>query len=324
MNKNSLKTSLTKLPTSALWILRLVLTRPLRTYFRFSPFRFGKEFLWNQLSAHLWWLETIVCAKSVFGSTLRVDARDIVGRYIYYFGVWEPNLTRWITQGLKPGDTFIDVGSNIGYFTLLASKLVGTQGKVIAVEALPQTFHVLEHNLRVNSVSNVRAANIAAWHQEEELEIYTQPESPSGTTTLIPEWATQWNLKPVLKVSAKPLSDILSPDEIRSARMIKIDVEGAEWNVLMGLASALQESRSDLEIIMEVAPALLESQGKSSKELVDFFAGFGFFPYRLANDYSAISYFSSRTYGRPERLYQIPTTADQTDVIFSRKDADSL
>lgn len=324
MNKDTLKIRMSNLPTGVLWVLRLILIRPLRTYFRFVPFSFGKKFLWKHVGEHLWWLETIVYAKSVFGSKLRLDARDIVGRYIYYFGTWEPNLTQWITQGLKPGDTFIDVGSNIGYFTLLASKLVGTQGNVVAIEALPQTFHVLEQNLRMNSVTNVRSANVAAWHREEQLEIFTQPESPSGTTTLISEWATQWNLKPVFKVPAKPLSAILTPDEAKTARMIKVDVEGAEWNVIMGLATVLKDSRNDLEIIMEIAPALLESQGKSAKELLEFFAGFGFYPYHLENDYSAVAYFTDQFPCRPKRLHQIPTNADQTDVIFSQKNAESL
>src|ERR1019366_3290126 len=99
--------------------------------------RLGKRTVWDLLSPHLWWLERFVQAETVFGCTLYVDTRETGGRYIYYFGIWEPNLTRWIQERLSPDDTFIDVGANIGYYSLLAAKL-GSQ--VVAIEAAPRTF----------------------------------------------------------------------------------------------------------------------------------------------------------------------------------------
>src|SRR2546429_7961962 len=89
------------------------------------------------------------------------STRDILQQYIYYFGVWEPNLTRWIAQRLAPGDTFIDGGANIGYFTLLASKLVRDSGAGVAIEASPATFDALQRNLARNRARNGGAGNAA-------------------------------------------------------------------------------------------------------------------------------------------------------------------
>src|SRR5260370_24440864 len=156
--KRALKTS----PKSVKRMVRRVLIPPLRAYFRFTPSCFGKTALWNNFVAHLWWLESPVTAKTVFGNTVYVDAGDISGRYIYYFGVWEPNLTEWIRQPLRTGDTFIEVCANIGYYPLFASALVATSGKAVANQALPQICAILDHNLQVNAECNSRPVHVAS------------------------------------------------------------------------------------------------------------------------------------------------------------------
>jgi len=304
--------------------LRLLLILPLRTYFRYGPRRFGKKVLWKYIAAHLWWLESRATAQTEFGSTLRLDAHDLVGRYIYYFGVWEPNLTSWITERLLPGDGFIDVGANIGYYSLLASRLVGDCGKVVAVEALPQIFGTLTDNLKANCADNVRPVNMAVWDKEERLRIFTEPQSPSGTTTLMEQWADRWELAASCEVPAAPLPSILKKEEIKSARLIKIDVEGAEWHVIAGMAPLMSACRDDLEVIVEIAPKMLEAEGKTCQDLLDIFKSWGFFPYRIENDYSAEAYFNHAVPRRPERTENISTTREQTDIIFSRVNASSL
>lgn len=305
-------------------VMRPLLILPLRTYFRYGPSPFAKKMLWKYVAAHLWWLESRAMGETSFGSTMRLDAHDPVGRFIYYFGFWEPNLTSWIKDRLLPGDVFIDVGANIGYYSLLASKLVGESGKVVAVEALPQIFNTLANNIKVNSANNVRPVNMAVWDKEEMLQIFTEPSSPSGTTTLVEQWADQWHLQAFCRVPAAPLPAILSADEVNRARLIKIDVEGAEWHVISGMKPLIGSCRQDLEIIVEVAPKMLEAEGRTGQDLLDLFAGWGFFPYRIENDYSAEAYISRRAPVRPERIDAIPTTTDQTDMIFSRVNAKSI
>ena len=305
--------------------IRLPIVPPLRAYIRYFPFTFLKQALWDSVITHVVWLESDVTIKTVFGAKLSVDAHDALGRNLYYFGVWEPNLTRWIQRRLRQGDTFIDIGANIGYFSLLACGLVGDSGKVVSVEALPQIFQRLEANLKTNGVCNTRAINAAAWHREEKLKLFTQAEHPSGTTTLMHEWADRFHLIDEVEVSAKPLSLMLTNDEIKNARLIKIDVEGAEWNVISEMRSWLPCCRKDLEVIIEITCSMLKTHGKRGQDVFDIFSDLGFKAYQIENDYRTSAYINHSNRHSPKRLDRFPISeVDQYDIIFSRTDAPSL
>src|SRR5512143_1069818 len=81
-----------------------------RAWIRYSPTNKGKRWLWDRF----YWRSRVFACKTRFGMHFTGDTRDLIQRYIYYFGVWEPNATRWLCSKLKPGDCFIDVGANVG------------------------------------------------------------------------------------------------------------------------------------------------------------------------------------------------------------------
>jgi FkbM family methyltransferase len=296
---------------------------PVRWYVRYAKTSVGKKFLWDKaINCHFRGFEPAkhnFIAKTFFGSKIASNSNDILGRYLYYFGVWEPNLTNWISQRLAPGDVFVDVGANIGYHTLLASMLVGDTGKVVSIEAFPAIFSLLEEHLALNHVRNVRAVNCAAWDGDGLVTFYTGLDDLPVTTTAMPQWAAEWHLENELKVGARPLSSILQADEIKAARLIKIDVEGAEWHVLAGMEPLMSACSDDLEIILEVTPSISETEGKTSEDILDFFAAWKFHPYCIDNAVNA--YFASHA-SPPRRISDIPQ--GQTDVIFSRIDAEFL
>jgi len=73
-----------------------------------------------------------------WGVKMLVDTRDAaIAPWIVLDGLWETHVTDWLQETLRPGQMFVDVGANVGYFTLLGAKLVGPQGRVVAVEAHP-------------------------------------------------------------------------------------------------------------------------------------------------------------------------------------------
>jgi hypothetical protein len=148
--------------------------------------------------------------------------------------------------------------------------------------------------------------------------------STSGTSTVMPGWAEEKRLGGRCEVRAACLSALLKPEEIRAARLIKIDAEGAEWHVILGMASVLESGRRDLEVILEATHRLLEAEGLTYGDLLSFFRQRGFFPYRVENDYSAASYIARGPAKRPQRIEAIGTDIEQVDVIFSRTDAASL
>jgi FkbM family methyltransferase len=297
--------------------LRSVVISPLRAYFRYFPIPIGKLTVWKYLAAHLWWLESPTKAETFFGSILNVDARDFCGRFIYYFGSWEPNLTAWIRSRLKPGDCFVDVGANVGYFTMLASTLVGQSGKVVSIEAIRRTFEVLTRNLDANRAGNVRAINMAVWDKEETLTFFISPDTVNGTSTAMPAVAQKWSLDQRCDVRAAPLCALLSSDEIAAARLVKIDVEGAESRVISGMGSMLESGRRDLEVVIEVSTQAFD-------DIVAFFRKQGFFSYHMENDYSPATYIGAYEAKTPTRLEFAPKAETQVDLIFSRVDAACL
>ena len=290
-----------------------------RTYVRFAPFGSGKRAFWTRVvDPYLAWHPHRFVARTVFGSRIAGDTRDILQQYIYYFGVWEPHLTDWIGRRLAPGDAFVDVGANIGYFSLLASKLVGESGRVVAIEPSPAIFGVLQSNLARNRAHNVRAVRVAASDSTGMLRLFQGPDSNLGRTTVLADEGFEF----ACMVKAAPLGAILRAEEIRAARVIKIDVEGAEWSVVAGMAPLLNAFRSDLEIVVEVNAERLARQGKRPEDLLAIFRDSGFHAYTLENDYSPLSYLAPYTRKRPERL-RVPIER-QADLVFSRQEAEVL
>jgi hypothetical protein len=94
-------------------------------------------------------------ARTSYGFRIGGDQALIMPRCIYWFGVWEPPLSDWIRRALRPGDVFVDVGANIGWFTLLGARAVAPGGSVVAIEASPDTARRLDEALALNHIDNV-------------------------------------------------------------------------------------------------------------------------------------------------------------------------
>jgi FkbM family methyltransferase len=304
--------------------VRRFLTPLVRSYIRNFPLVGGKHVFWTRVVApYFAWRSYKFVASTVFGKQLAGDTIEMLQQYIYFFGVWEPDLTRWITRRLAPGDTFIDVGANIGYYSLLASTLVGDAGQVVAIEASPEIFRALQSNLARNSVKNVRAENVAASDRKEVLELFRGHVFNTGLTTLVKEQGFEFECE----VDAAPLSTILREEEMQNARLVKIDVEGAELSVIGGMLPLLCSGRADLEIIIEVHPEHLAQQGKRPEDFLTIFSEAGFYAYLLENDYSPLRYLSSELENRPIRVrsssFASPLSIG-TLLVFSREDSEAI
>src|SRR5580692_1313109 len=86
----------------------------LRVYYMRIPLRPGKKWVWDRIVVpHILWRPYRTAVQTAFGSRIGIDFRDTIQRYIFFFGIWEPVITRYVTGALRPGDIFIDVGANI-------------------------------------------------------------------------------------------------------------------------------------------------------------------------------------------------------------------
>jgi FkbM family methyltransferase len=208
--------------------------------------------------------ETIFPALAEGADPIKIRIRDLlleVPRELlpqYLHQEYEPLTTHAFVAALHPGDVAVDVGANVGYFTCLAARAVGPQGVVHAVEPAPANIDALKRNIRLNELNNVvvhsvAASNVAAVRTlrltagVDHHGLYDHPNSPTIAET---------------PVSTAPLDVLVDA----SAKLIKVDVEGAEVEVLQGMAGLLRRSRG-ATVIVEWNPETLRSAGRLPSEV---------------------------------------------------------
>jgi FkbM family methyltransferase len=157
----------------------------------------------------------------------------------------------------KEGDTVVDIGAHMGRYTIPSSKSVGLSGKVVAVEAHPYNFKMLQHNLSLNKLTNVSTLNWAVYSKKARLKLYL-PDEDLGYTmhhSLMTNYLTTKYSKEIerrfIEVEADTLDNLLKTREINQVNWIKIDVEGAEYEVLKGARETLSTNKS-ISILVEV------------------------------------------------------------------------
>ncbi len=153
----------------------------------------------------------------------------------------------------KEGDIVVDVGAHIGRYTIIASKMIRFQGKVIAIEAHPANYDILKRNIALNKLSNVIALNYAVHSRKTMVKLY-EPGQEEGFTiynTIMSNRTTTLNNQKYIEVKADTLDSLLLENGIKEVNWIKIDVEGAEYEVLMG-ATTILSSNKDISFLIEI------------------------------------------------------------------------
>jgi FkbM family methyltransferase len=195
---------------------------------------------------------------------------DVQGMSLILDGCWEPELTQRISATLKLGDVFVDVGANMGYYTLLASQAVGNDGLVVAFEPSRSNFQTLLKNLQSNPSGNVMVLNLALSDQDSIAKLWGSPYFNTGVCSLRgPDFAaspSDFALTPTTRLSNIGSLKGLWP----RVRLMKVDVEGLELAVLRGAEEVLRESQN-LQITCEISP-----QWAETANLVGYLSDFGF------------------------------------------------
>jgi FkbM family methyltransferase len=259
---------------------------------------------------------------TAFDALLMCRLPDLIALYIWVFKEWEPDVTRFIASRLGDGDVFVDVGANIGYYSLLAAGSVGVGGGVVAVEASPSMFGDLHRNVQTSGHSDrVRRVNMAAAEKSGTLTVFAGPQHNAGMSTTLASRGMQAEAT----VEAKPLEEILTFDEITSARVIKIDVEGAEPEVLAGMGNLIGTLRPDAEIVVELSPQWWTDLQLRPIDVLRPFIEAGFHVYEMTNSYSAWRYLWPNDVRDAVRLRDpLTTRVPRLDLVLSRHDGDRL
>ncbi len=195
------------------------------------------------------------------GAKLFVDPADYDGLRYLLHGITEGDpLTALLKRLLRPGDTFVDVGANVGMYSVVASLCVGTRGRVLALEASPATFEKLQV-ITQHGLGNVVAKHCAVADAAGSLDFFIGPEDHSGVSSLRDLGAAATKR---VSVPADTLDHLL--EGWPRVRFVKIDVEGAEFGVIRGALRTLEQDRPYLA--MELTPKFLASFGLSLEELL--------------------------------------------------------
>src|ERR687892_2239838 len=151
----------------------------------------------------------------------------------------------------KQGDIVIDIGAHIGLYTIISSKRVGANRKVVAIEANPSNFEMLNSNIKLNQLTNIISLNNAVYSKETKIKLYLPGEELGHTTynTIMSDRAK--NEDKFVEVNANTLDYLLQLKEITDVNWVKIDVEGAEFEVLKGASNVLSKSK-DISLLIEV------------------------------------------------------------------------
>ena len=146
----------------------------------------------------------------------------------------------------REGDTVIDIGAHIGRYTITSSKQVGSTGKVVAIEADPDNFQLLKRNIALNNLTNVLPLNYAVFSTRTRMKLYEQSASAKYNSIML----TRARTMNYVEVNADTLDSILEQNRINQVNWIKIDVEGAEFEVLKGSTKTL--SGNDISLLVEI------------------------------------------------------------------------
>jgi FkbM family methyltransferase len=191
-------------------------------------------------------------------------------------GEYEPSTREVLSQYLKPGGVFVDLGANEGYFTVLASRLVGSRGMVIAVEPQSRLQAVIQTNIAANNCHNVRLVRAAISSKTQRVYLELASDMNNGATSLFRR--TKYPL-PKEEVQSYTLAELFHSIEMDQCDLMKVDIEGAEYDLLMGAQEVLKRGVIR-HMVIEAHDSILARRGLSWERTHQVVSECG---YRLAN-----------------------------------------
>jgi FkbM family methyltransferase len=279
-----------------------------RTWEKYWPFEFGR---WSAESRLMPLMQRIgpfvpVRVEIEPGVNMLLDPDDVVSGILLRKGIWEPQSLEIMRSHLPAGSTFIDIGAHIGYYSLKASRWLGPNGTVVAIEPNPPTVERLRDNIRYSSVFRVLVQPVACAESESTLDFYASPRGNTGMASMSRGNAShELNGEPTrYRVRARPLDDIVAELRLSRVDFMKLDVEGAEMLVLKGAKQTLARFRPAL--LVETIDRQLQGMGTSTAEMSAFLTGMGYVARRkLEADVEWVSA-AAPTSGSPNQLAAQP------------------
>jgi len=185
---------------------------------------------------------------------------------LYVCGSFEPNEFAFLERVLRPGMVFVDVGANDGYYTLFAAQRVGRSGRVLSVEPSTRERANLARNIARNGLTNVTVVPVALGAACGTAELRLAQSAHSGHNTLGRFANDSVQAESVEQVNVRTLDSLTGDVALNRIDVMKIDVEGAEANVIAGARTVLAATRP--LIVLEISDKALRGQGSDAQRLI--------------------------------------------------------
>ena len=156
-------------------------------------------------------------------------------------GTYEVPIQEAMQKHLKSGDVFYDIGANIGFFTTIGASLVSQSGQVYSFEPVPQNASALKHNIQINSFSNVDIVDKAVSKESGKGELLLGDYSGSHTLSTTDQSSRPKKYQSKISVEIVSIDNLIDQQAIKPPSVVKIDVEGAELDVIEGMCETIQK-----------------------------------------------------------------------------------
>jgi FkbM family methyltransferase len=214
--------------------------------------------------------------KLSYGFYMLLNPTEHIQQQLFWYGYYEKELGIILKKILRPNDAFLDIGANIGYFSLLAANNSPTI-KVISFEPVNDLFQKLNENISINNIKNIMSVNTAVGETNEEKELFISANDNLGMSSF--QQPENYSGKKE-KVKVVAIDDWFKTSGLNKIDLIKLDVEGSELATLKGMKEVLQNQRPAL--IVEVNPETLGMFGLKPVDIFDYLNQLNFDGYRIS------------------------------------------
>jgi len=234
-------------------------------------------------------IPTLPFLKKINGVFFKFDFEDFssLKKKIYY-DMYEMGVVGMLKTFLRNGDTFIDIGANIGYITVIGVGLVGKKGWVYSFEPVPEYFSRLRNLAELNSEYNIVVNRFALSDRKGQKKIYVSDYSNIGANTILSGLIDKEKIRDTIFIQTRRLDEYIEKENIKNIKMIKIDTEGFEYPVLLGLKGFFNKYCFDKLltpplIICEICPSAYKFLGYKLEDLFEYMKQFNYFPFSILN-----------------------------------------
>jgi FkbM family methyltransferase len=257
-----------------------------------SLLRFPIARQWIQSAAHRWARNRDMMMLAGIGVGLRFNSAQ--SNPAYSVGINEWPVQKWLASNVYPGDVVYDVGANVGFFTLLAARLTGANGHVYAFEPVPENVAAVRHNLAQNHMAHVTVLQQAVSDEVGEGKLLLAHYSGGSSLDTV---GSPPDLKGELIVPLTTLDALVVQQNYPQPKFVKIDVEGAEINVLRGMTWLLKNAGPTL--MYEIDDGAAAGYEQKRDECAKFLAEQGYEVTELADAYPDIGWYVGHFVARP-------------------------